>query len=645
MPLTRARDTILNIARLLALRPGRLELASRLALICALTVLVTEIYQTPEPALTAYVAFFLNRDSRTMSLILDFVFLALISLIIGSIVLVAIVVINDPMWRVISMAAISFGVLFLASASKLQPVASVIALIVGYGLDVLGSIQLGEQGTRELLYVWLFVGIPAGVSIIVNFLLAPSPRRLAERAIAMRLDLSAAMLRTPNERIRGEFREILREGAAEIQEWLGLANREKISPPADIAALQQAADSTVTLVSAIDVIDRKREARLPRPLREYLARTFHEMAAILKSGGYPIGIAWQAAGIDRLTPLAADVVGAIREAITHFTEAHTSLARIGDKPRESSGFFSADAFSNPDHVHYALKTTAAAMFCYVLYSLLDWPGIHTCFITVYIVSLGTTAETVEKFTLRILGTLVGAAAGYGAIVFLIPSLTTITDLMALVFLGALAAGYVAAGSPRISYAGFQMAFAFFLCVIQGSAPAFDLTIARDRVIGILIGNLVVYLVFTNLWPISIRTRIDRAIASLMHRLSAMMTAADVRARSALASAAQSQLGEIETDIDLAAYEPEAVRPSAAWLAARRHVADEIGLLEAPLLLSADDDATTSAQIADRLEALAGRFTSSETQARAPTYPQVKWTTSPLFRMIDGGLRRLEKAPI
>ena len=180
-----------------------------------------------------------------------------------------------------------------------------------------------------------------------------------------------------------------------------------------------------------------------------------------------------------------------------------------------------------------------------------------------------------------------------------------------------------------------MAFAFFLCVIQGPAPAFDLTIARDRVIGILIGNLVVYLVFTNLWPISIRTRIDPAIASLLHRLSAMMTAADVRARSALASAAQSQLGGIETDIDLAAYEPEAVRPSAAWLAARRHAAEEIGSLEAPLLLIGDGDARRSTQIADRLEALAGRFTSSETQARATAYPQVKWTTSPLLRMIDG----------
>ena len=64
-----------------------------------------------------------------------------------------------------------------------------------------------------------------------------------------------------------------------------------------------------------------------------------------------------------------------------------------------------DAFSNPDHVYHALKTTGAAMFCYILYSLLNWPTIHTCLITCYIVALGTAAETVEKLSLRILGCL------------------------------------------------------------------------------------------------------------------------------------------------------------------------------------------------------------------------------------------------
>jgi multidrug resistance protein MdtO len=121
---------------------------------------------------------------------------------------------------------------------------------------------------------------------------------------------------------------------------------------------------------------------------------------------------------------------------------------MDEKPKESSGFFLADAFSNPDHVHYALKTTAAAMFCYLLYSLLDWPGIHTCFITVYIVSLSTTAETVEKLTLRILGCLVGAAAGTAAIVFLVPSLTSIGHLMAVVFLGRFRRGFTSLPAAR-----------------------------------------------------------------------------------------------------------------------------------------------------------------------------------------------------
>jgi multidrug resistance protein MdtO len=615
----------------------------RLAVICALTVLVAEIYQTPDPALTVYIVFFLNREDRAMSLILDVVLLLLMTLIIGFIILIAMAVADDPMWRVISMTTISFCVLFLASASRLRPIASIVALIIGYGLDQLGKVQFGELATRGYLYAWLFVGIPVGVSIVINFLLAPPPRRLAQQAIARRLELSAAMLQAPDDQIRRQFKDCLREGVVKIQEWLGLANRERTSPPSDIAALRQAADSTNILMLAIDFIDCNAEARLTLPLREYIAKTLLEMAAIVKSGGYPIAIEWQPPVLDRqLTPLEADVLADIRATVAQFAEPPKPEADEEEKPEKSHGFFEADAFTNPDHVHYAVKTTAAAMFCYVFYSLLDWPGIHTAFITCYIVSLGTTAETVEKFTLRIFGCLVGAAAGYGAIIFLIPSLTSITALMVVVFVGAYASGYVAAGSPRISYAGFQIAFAFFLCVIQGPSPAFDLTIARDRVIGILIGNAVVYLLFTNLWPISVGKGIDPAIAALLRHLSAMMTA-DPQSRRGLASRAQSALAEIETDIDLAGYEPSTVRPTEAWLSARRHVADEIGALGSVLLLSADNNATTRTQIANRLETLAGRFAASG--VHPPTNPQIEWSTSPLLRIVDAGLLRLEEAPI
>ena len=645
MSLERAREAFFDIERLMAPRPGRLELATRLAVICALTVLIVEIYQTPDAALTVYVVFFLNRGDRAVSLILNFALVALITVIIGFVMLVAMVVVNDPMWRVISMTAISIAILFVASASKLRPLGGTIALIVAYALDLLGTMPLaiGELATRSLLYAWLFVGIPAGISMMVNLLLAPPPRRLAEQGIAHGLELSAAMLEAPNENIRSRFREHLREGTAEIQKLLGLADREKTSNADDIAALKQAAGCTTLLMSAIDVMDRRPEAQLALPIADYLARTLAEMSDILRAGGYPVRIRWDPPEIERaLMPLEADVFGDVKEAIVHFAEAPSSEHRVKEPKKEDGGFFVADAFTNPDYIRYALNTTAAAMFCYFLYSLLDWPGIHTSFLTCYIVSLSTTAETVEKLTLRILGCLVGAAAGYGTMIFLIPDLTSITALMVVVFAGALAAGYVSAGSERISYAGFQMAFAFFLCVIQGPSPAFDLSTARDRVIGILLGNVVAYLLFTNLWPVSVGKRIDPAIAALLRRLAALMTA-DKSARRALASQAQSELAEIETDIDLADYEPSTVRPNAQWLAARRKAADEIGALGSPLLLSADKHTASSAQIAKRLEALAGRFAAAEIPA--PLQRPTEWSTSPLFPIIDAGLRRLEEASI
>jgi len=391
------------------------------------------------------------------------------------------------------------------------------------------------------------------------------------------------------------------------------------------------------------VMDRNPDAELPAAIRESLARTLDEMAGILATGGYPIAIDWKAPDLDPpLTPLAAGVLNDVQDAVVRFAVPSNPDAPREEKPKEKTGFFEEDAFTNPEHVQYALKTTAAAMFCYAFYSLLDWPGIHTAFLTCYIVSLGTTAETVEKLTLRIGGCLIGAAAGTATMIFLIPSLTSIGALMIVVFLGAGIAAYVTGGGPRIAYAGFQMAFAFFLCVIQGAAPAFDMTIARDRVIGILLGNFVAYLVLTTVWPVSVGKRIDPAIAALLRRLGAMMTAASSSARRELASQAQSALGAIETDIELAGYEPDTIRPAETWLAARRQAAREIGGIEAPLLLSADQDTAASAQIAGRLDSLAARFAPSEGQGSARTEDQhTEWSALPLFRIVDTGLRRLE----
>ncbi|MFM0738759.1 FUSC family protein [Paraburkholderia xenovorans] len=625
-----ARPGAADILKLLAPYPGRAQMALRIALICALTAYVTSAYGTPEAAISAYVVFFLNRPDRVLSVVLGSALLVLVTLIIGVVVVVAMFALDDPLWRVACIAALSFALLFVTSASKLRPVGAIIAMIVGFALDELGSVPFGEVATRALLYAWLMVAIPIAISIGVNLLFAPSPRKLAGRELARRLRLAARSLQaagladsTDNiestdhvDTTRDALATCLREGDAELGTWLKLSVVDGSSARADVGALRQAVSSTLAILLAADLALREPSARLPASFVQPIATTLEDMARMFDMGGYPVDIELKLPEASALLPLARIVAEDLRRAITGFA-VPDAVKETAPPAAKRGGFFLPDAFTNRDHVRYALKTTVAAMFCYVLYSQLDWPGIHTCFITVYMVSLGTTAETVEKMTLRIVGCLIGAVLGIAAIVHLVPALTSVAGLMALVFVGAWLSAWVAFGSPRIAYAGFQIALVFFMCVLQGAAPGYDLTVARDRTIGILIGNVVVYLVFTRVWPVSVAGRVDATLGALQQQWARLTKLAHAGARRTQAASAIAQRGALEQDLALMHYEPSWVRPDAQWLAERRSTLAKLNALEEPMFLLAERQ-PGDATIDGWLERVAGVAASASGQTPAQT---------------------------
>jgi len=558
--------------------PGRLAFAARLTLICALTTVVAEIYKTPEIALTVYIAFFLNKDDRMSSMAITIAFTIVMTIVISILILIASPVLSNPAYRVATMALVSFFLLFLVSASKLKPIGGTVGLITAYALDALGSAPLGEAATRALLYAWLFVGMPAGVSAVVNLILAPSPLKILQDELALRLRTAGKALQDDEEAM-SKVRKLTAEGDSELQEKLKLSALEHTSAQEDLDSLIGSTDCVVAVLSAVQLMVSEPNALPPSATREQMAQKLFELAEIFERNAYPV----------RVEPISVNEAGSdlAPSAIRLF---NAGLTRFGErKPpqpapkKEASGFLAPDAFTNPEHVNFALKTTAAAIFCYLIYTVLSWPGIHTALITCFIVSQDTVAETVQKLTLRILGCLAGAGLGLAVMLWIVPSVTSIGGLVLIVVAGVFLGAWVAVGSPRIAYAGFQLAFAYLVCLLQGAGPSFNKVVARDRVLGILLGNAVSYFVATQLLPNSVAPRVDRALQTVAQKLGAIVSSSDHWGRQRLSAETNALLSGIESDIGIAQYEPETIRPTRAWRNQRLDVIEMARKLQSPLL--------------------------------------------------------------
>jgi len=209
--------------------------------------------------------------------------------------------------------------------------------------------------------------------------------------------------------------------------------------------------------------------------------------------------------------------------------------------------------------------------------------------------------------------------------------------MTAVFLGILPAAWVAVGSPRVAYAGYQIAFALLLCLIQGNGPSFDMVTARDRVIGILVGNLVVFVIAVTAWPVSVGARIDPGIRRVLGHLRDILTAPGLEPARLATAAAQQGLGMVGRDLELIEYEPSGIRPPDAWVARQARVAEALAALCGPLLLSGG--ANTAGSVASRLGALierTGEFGDTE-----PIQDRSGTGTTPFATEVDLQLGRIE----
>jgi multidrug resistance protein MdtO len=199
--------------------------------------------------------------------------------------------------------------------------------------------------------------------------------------------------------------------------------------------------------------------------------------------------------------------------LAHGREREDRRDPITGRSWPSFKLFLPGAFQSADSAFYALKLTLAATVCYVVYNAIAWPGISTCVITVLFTGLSTTGAMKQIQLFRICGAAIGGVLGILTVSLLFPNMDSITSLVVVVAPIAFLSSWVLR-SAGMGYMGMQIALGFCLTALPGFGATNLFNPARDRVVGVGLGILVMWFVFDQLWPVRISTALDDILRNL-----------------------------------------------------------------------------------------------------------------------------------
>lgn len=523
----------------LAPKPGRLENVLRITTLSVILVILLETFQTPLPAYSAYILFFISKEEAASTIFTGLI--AALSITVSVFLTIAIYMISadEPGLRLPLMAIIIFAGMFVSRASPFGPIGFLIGFLVTIELTIVDLVPTSDPLhssadllTRSVLWLWVVVMLPVAVVVVGNMFTGRNPADLFDQGLKEQFEIAGRLLTEHNNlsdqkqmveyaesKTSGLFRYLMipaifdnnlqrnkRDNEALLaqtgrlivllNEWIEL----KVIEPQLVEAASKCGAMVKVLAQAMksktETIPVLQKITLPT----YEGGTAHERKAFL------------------LLATIVEIVEALPELVLSRSVPQVVTAQT---KKTQMHLLAPDAFTNPDYKR-ALKTTLAIFIAYITYNMLNWPGIRTCMITCFFVSLGTFGETVQKMTLRMIGALIGGGLGLATIIFIMPYLTTIMGLSVIIAVIAFFAAWVATSTERLSYAGLQIALAFFLCILVGYGPTIDLTEARDRVVGVLLGNLIIFLVYTLIWPTTVVEQAKLSLAAALSKLSQMM---------------------------------------------------------------------------------------------------------------------------
>lgn len=515
----RSRQTFVELLAVeLAPREGRGAAVARIATGCAITVAIAMVFQIPEPTYMTYIVFLLSKDEKNATVTAALGAFAAATLAVLLILGLELIDTAEPALRLPLMAMATFAGMFTARTFALGPISYLAGFLIVLLQTLVDDVPSPEVLTRLTLWTWVVVFVPVAVTVIVNLLFGQGALTFMDRSVRKVLNEMETSL------ANGAYRKCLPEWRARLVPLLATAQHNAEKAPRrgqiTVSVIRALLEALVILEAVPD--------DLPDTVREELASRLRACRRAIESDNNAPEVYDSMAPASQRADPGIERAPAVSALFSKLSVLYAAISRPGSSPETAKPHpaprrsFAPDTFSNPVHWQFALKTTMAVMISYAIYTLLDWPGMRTAVVTCFFVALSSLGETVHKLVLRLSGAIIGGLIAGLCIVFVLPHLTDIGQLCLLIAAVSVGAAWIATSSELLSYAGLQIAFAFFLGVLQGYAPATDLTVLRDRIAGILLGNIVITIVFSSFWPQSARSGVRAALAEALRAIGAVI---------------------------------------------------------------------------------------------------------------------------
>ncbi len=490
----------------LAPYPERTQLVGRMVLASTLVMIIAMAFRVPYAFQGPVLALFVSRENTKATL--NSVLTMCVGLTAGMIFVIASATYftTDPLPHFLWAGGALFLVFFALATVNSYLGVLMFSIFVGVGLPIWDRpVPVNVNVDDTLWLLWIGV-LGAGVALLVEIAFAPlAPGDTVILLVTERLAAVEAVMRCYAEgRLpdRGALRQIQRLAMLGTSLARRYSQRSGFNLPyvartgGVISLVGTLVDTTggLTELAARPSDDERRRAR---ELADNVARLRTEFMA--RQTPAPIHFAdlgKEAPGLPLLHEL-EETVALIPDVFAAPPTAHDD-STTGPPP--PAPLLAHDAFTNPEHLRFAIKGTLASMLCYVLYTSINWPGISTSVVTCIFTALTTVGASRQKQVLRFLGAVIGGFVfAMGAQIFLFPHIDTIVGFTIIYVVVTAISAWVMTASPRLSYMGVQAALAFYLVHLQDYRFETSLTIARDRVVGVLVGLLAMWLIFDQLW--------------------------------------------------------------------------------------------------------------------------------------------------